>query len=249
MPLLVVHAEASWVAVGKPAGMPVVPDDSGDRSLYDEVRAWAKRRRQSGDEDFVGVVHRLDRPVSGLVLFALTRAAAASLSEAFKKRRMQKLYWGVVEGRPRGLGGRCELWLRKHPTRNTVRATVGRAPDADRAETEWQLLDALPGRTLIALRPQTGRSHQLRVTAQHLGTSLIGDLKYGAERALSDGSIALHALGLRGPNPTGGAPLDLALAPPDTRVWTAAHERWATGGARGWKGDKPDAAGHDPRRD
>lgn len=249
MSLLVVHAEASWVAVGKPAGQPVVPDESGDRSLYDDVRAWAARRRAKGEEDFVGVVHRLDRPVSGLVLFALQRGAAASLSAAFKQRRMHKLYWGVLEGRPRGLEGRCELWLRKHPTRNTVRATVGRAPGADHAVTDWSVLDALPGRTLVALRPQTGRSHQLRVTAQHLGCSLIGDVKYGAERGLADGSIALHALGLRGPNPSGGAPLELELPPPDSRVWSAAHERFATGGARGWEGDTQGARRHDPGRD
>ncbi|GJM22497.1 MAG: RNA pseudouridine synthase [Planctomycetota bacterium] len=236
------HSEASFVAVGKPAGMPVVPDSSGDRSLFDDVRDWALQRRRGEAENFVGVVHRLDRPVSGLVLFALTRAAAASLSAAFKKRRMEKLYWGMAQGQPRAQSGSCTLYLRKHPTRNTVRGTVAQAPGTDRADTDWEVLERLPGRTLLALRPQTGRSHQLRVTAQHLGVSLIGDVKYGAERALSDASIALHALGLRGPHPDGGR-LDLELPPPDSRVWSRAHERLATGGARGWKGDNASSPG------
>lgn len=226
MTLAVLHEDESLIAVNKPAGMPVVPDDSGDLSLYDVVQQ--RLRAEAGGEAFVGVVHRLDRPVSGVVVFARHSAAAAALSASFRDQRARKLYWGVGEGRPARTRGECVLWLRKNAAKNLVRGTVGQAPGAQRAETSWEVLEQLPGRCLLALRPRTGRSHQLRVTAKHLGVPLIGDLKYGASRALHDASVALHALRLVVPHPEGGE-LELVGLPPDERVWTAAHTRLARG--------------------
>lgn len=231
MTLSILYVDDSLIAVSKPAGLPVVPDESEDLSLLELVQGWAAGEEPG--QPFIGVVHRLDRPVSGVVVFARTRQAASHLSESFRKHRMRKLYWGIGEGRPQRSRGECVLWMRKNPARNTVRGTVAEAPGTQRAETAWSVLEALPGRSLLAFQPRTGRSHQLRVTARHLGVPLIGDLKYGASRALGDASIALHALVLRGPHPEGGE-LEVDTFPPDERVWSAAHERIARRDPLGW---------------
>jgi len=211
-------ADNHVLALAKPAGMPSVPDASGDESLLDWAKAWIKREHDKPGAVFLGVVHRLDRPVSGLVLFARTSKAAERLSAQFRERAIEKHYLGVVERRPDADAGCVEEWLQKDEARNVVRAFASRRADALLARTHWRWLAGV-GPALVELRPETGRPHQLRSACRSLGAPLLGDLKYGAREPLPDASIALHAARLVFEHPVRREPVALEAAPPARPWW------------------------------
>ncbi|MFN0007383.1 MAG: RluA family pseudouridine synthase [Planctomycetota bacterium] len=217
--LRVLHCDNHVLGVVKPAGIPTVPDSSGDESLLDLAKAWVRAEFEKPGNVFLGVVHRLDRPVSGVLVFARTSKAAARLSVSLRERSAEKIYWGVGEGEAREDSGLLEQWLEKDPARNRVHAFREARATAKRALTRWRVLARRPGRTLYEFVPETGRPHQLRVCAASLGTPLLGDLKYGAREALPDASVALHARALTIAHPTLGTPLRLLAAPPALPVW------------------------------
>lgn len=222
MSLVVLHSDNHLLAVRKPAGLPIVPDESGDESLFDLARSWVEQEFAKPGRAFLGVVHRLDRPVSGVVLFARTSKAAARLTNQFRERTVEKLYLGVCEGELRGREGRVEHWLLKDRTSNRVVVCASERAGAKRAVTSWRVLASQAGRTLVELRPETGRSHQLRVAVASLGAPLLGDLKYGASEPLADKSVALHALRLEVEHPTLHERLTLRAKPPEREWWQLA---------------------------
>ncbi len=222
--LTVLLADNHLLAVAKPAGLPTVPDASGDESLLERAKEWVKREKHKPGAAFLGVVQRLDRPVSGVVVFARTSKAAARLTAAFRSREVEKIYWGVSAAEPSAAEGLLEQWLLKDHERNVVRALPHEREGAQLARTRWRVL-ARAGtgrehRVLLELRPETGRPHQLRVAAATLGCALLGDLKYGARSALPDRSIALHARELELPHPTRGARVRVECAPPELALWS-----------------------------
>lgn len=211
------------LALAKPAGMPSVPDASGDPSALDWGKAWIKRTYSKPGEVFLGVVHRLDRPVSGVLCLGRTSKGAARLTAALVERTVRKAYLGVVAGDP-GAGGELEQHLLKDPRANRVAIVEAGRAGSKVARTRWTRLAKRGGRALLRLEPLTGRSHQLRVACASLGTPLLGDLKYGAERALEDRSIALHSHELEAPHPVRPSPLVLRAAPPAGPWWDLARE-------------------------
>lgn len=224
MELRVLYADNHLLAVEKPAGLPSVPDASRDESLLDRARAWVKREKEKPGAVYLGVVQRLDRPVSGVLVFARTSKAAARLTEAFRSHAVEKIYWAVGAGAPAEAEGLLEQWLWKDHERNLVRAVASERAGAQQARTRWRVL-ALSGagrarRVLFEFRPETGRSHQLRVAAATLGCPLLGDLKYGAASALPGKSIALHARALELPHPTRPERVRIACEPPELELWS-----------------------------
>lgn len=215
----VLDCDNHLLAVEKPAGLPVVPDASGDESLFDLARAWVAREFAKPGAVFLGVVHRLDRPVSGVMVFARTTKSASRLSEQFRTRGAHKTYWGVGEGEPRAASGALSQWLLKDEATNRVRVLERPTELARQALTRWRVLESRPGRTLYELTPETGRPHQLRVACATLGTPLLGDLKYGASAPLPDKSIALHAVALEFDHPTLKTRLKFAVPPPSSPAW------------------------------
>ena len=227
--LRVLSCDNHLLVVDKPAGIPTVPDASGDESLLDLARHWVRERFAKPGNVFLGVVQRLNRPVSGVLVFARTSKAAARLTREQKEGRMRKVYWGVGQGRPPAPGGVLEQWLEKDEARNRVRALAGPGQGASRvgggakrAVTRWRVLEEREGRTLYELAPETGRPHQLRVCSATLGTPLAGDLKYGAREALPDRSIALHARILELEHPSRGERLSFVAPAPRLPVWSFA---------------------------
>ncbi len=204
----VLYHDNHLLAVDKPAGMPTVPDASGDENLLDSARAWVEREYKKPGRAFLGVVHRLDRPVSGVVLFARTSKAAKRLTAAFRERRVEKVYQGIATDDLPEEEGTIEHWLKKDRDKNVVASFAEPVDGAQRAVTHWRVLErAREGgelRVLVELRPETGRPHQLRAAMAALGAPLLGDRKYGARRALPDRRIALHALELAVAHPTRG---------------------------------------------
>lgn len=220
-PLAVLHCDNHLLAVAKPAGVPVVPDESGDESLLARAKEWVRREFAKPGEAYLGVVHRLDRPVSGVVVFARTSKAARRLTEAFRSRAVEKLYLGLSERAPREEQGELEQWLLKDRARNVVRACAPGVPGARRAVSRFRLSGRTRGGFLCEWRPETGRAHQLRVASASLGAPLLGDLKYGASAALEDRSIGLHALRLELDHPTRGERLAFECPPPELWPWRA----------------------------
>jgi 23S rRNA pseudouridine1911/1915/1917 synthase len=219
----VLHVDNHVLALQKPACMPCVPDSSGDESLLDWGKAWLAREFQKPGNVFLGVVHRLDRPVSGIVLFGRTSKGAARLSESFRRHDLEKIYWGVTSKGWQPDHGELQQWLFKDTQRNTVRVLPNEQPGAKLAHTSFRKLEEKEKRVLLELVPHTGRSHQLRVATASQGAPLLGDLRYGAREPLPDRSVALHAVCLRIPHPTLDAPLRLVCPPPNLQVWEFAH--------------------------
>jgi len=217
--LEVLFVDNHVLAVRKAAGIPTAPDESGDESLLDVARAWVRAEFQKPGEAFLGLVHRLDRPVSGVVVFGRTSKGASRLSESFRERDARKVYWGVVAAAPRGTAGVVEQWLVKDTARNVVRVAREGEDGAQRAVTRWRTLETRDDRILLEFEPETGRPHQLRVACASLGAPLFGDLKYGALTPLPDASVALHARSLEIAHPTLDSRLQLVARAPDLPAW------------------------------
>jgi 23S rRNA pseudouridine1911/1915/1917 synthase len=235
MKLNVLHVDNHLLAVEKLAGEPVVPDESGDLSLFERAKEWVRVEFRKPGDVFLGVVHRLDRPVSGLVLFARTSKAASRLSEQFRTRGVRKLYFGASEREPRGASGEefgeLEQWLLKDSDERTVAVAHERALGAQLARTRWKVAGRAEGFVQLDLEPLTGRPHQLRVACATLGAPLLGDLKYGAREPLPDRSIALHAAELDVEHPTQRVRVELRCAPPRQPWWAWRRESSGSSGA------------------
>lgn len=227
------------LALHKPAGQPTVPDASGDLSLLDAAREWIGATYHKPGNVYLGVVQRLDRPVSGVVVFARTSKAAGRLAAQFREGSIEKQYLAIGEARGAhtpvaGASGVLRQWLHKDRARNVITASSRPVTGHLEAVTAWEVLARAGDELLLGLTPETGRPHQLRVCAASLGVPLLGDLKYGAHRPLPDRSVALHAVALRIEHPTRHEPVEVRAALPETPWW----QRWraAVESAPGWQG-------------
>lgn len=208
MDLDVLHEDNHCLVVNKPAGMPSQADASGSESLVDAAARYLRERYAKPGNVYVGLVHRLDRPTSGVVLLARTSKAASRLSEQFRAARVEKVYWAIVEGSPVEDEG---VWIdrleKDRRTNISRRLEEGEDTSASReARVAFRVLGRWPDSTALELRPLTGRSHQLRVQLASRGMPIVGDVRYGARgrlRALDGGGrIALHAVRIRFKHPT-----------------------------------------------
>ncbi len=196
----VFHADNHLLVVYKPAGLLVQGDDSGDVCLLDLARGWVKQRYQKPGNVFLGLVHRLDRPVAGVMMFARTSKAAARLSAALRSRDTRKCYWAVLEGRPPAPAG----VLADHIEREgrTSRIVLGRTSNSREARLSYRVLATDSGRSLVAVELETGRRHQIRLQFAHCGCPIVGDVRYGAFAPMPARQIALFSKELSVAHPT-----------------------------------------------
>jgi 23S rRNA pseudouridine1911/1915/1917 synthase len=214
----VLYEDNHCLAVLKPAGMLTAGDHTGDITLLELARRYLKEKHRKPGNVYLGVVHRLDRPVSGVVLFARTSKAAARLSEQFRAGTVEKVYHTCVEGRPEQPSGEWTDFLVKDEQRNVVRVVPAGTPGARQAVLAYRVLKSSPGSTLLELRPRTGRAHQIRVQLASRGMPILGDVKYDA-RAVQPGRIALHAAELTFLHPVRREPI--AIRAPLPLHWPA----------------------------
>ncbi len=201
--------------------MPTVPDSSLDPSLLDWGKAYLKETRSKPGNVFLGVVHRIDRPVSGVVCLAITSKAAGRLSEQIRQKQVKKTYLAVVDGRPSRDHMTLTHIIRKNHKRNRVTVfPPDQTGKGKLAVTKLRLLDRSGRFCLLELTPVTGRPHQLRAQCAHVGFPIVGDLKYGAKRPLKNASIALHAVSLEIRHPTRAERLVFQCPPPSDWPWS-----------------------------
>jgi 23S rRNA pseudouridine1911/1915/1917 synthase len=221
MNLEVLFEDNHCLAVNKPAGLLSQGDSTGDPSVIDEVRDYLKATYAKPGNVFVGLVHRLDRPTSGIVLLARTSKGAARLSEQFRDGVVRKTYLAITEGTWPDESGEWEDWLTKDEQTNIVTTARAGSPGSQRASVAYQVLGRDRSSILVELRPTTGRGHQLRVQLASRGLPIVGDRKYGATTRLMalDGHprIALHARKLEFKHPT--RPEHLTIEAPLPEDW------------------------------
>jgi 23S rRNA pseudouridine1911/1915/1917 synthase len=215
-PLDILYEDNHCLAIAKPAGFLSTHYQGKEETLDRAVKGYLKEKYRKPGNVFLGVVHRLDRPVSGVLLFARTSKAAARLAEQFRHGTVEKTYWAVVEGTLGKLAGTLEDWLCKDRTAGRVEVVEPRTVGARQALLHFHRKAVHGGLTWLEVRPQTGRRHQLRVQLAHRGHPIYGDAKYGSVR-IFHGAIALHARALTFLHPIRYEPITLTAEIP--QVW------------------------------
>lgn len=211
------------IAVNKPAGWLVQPDETGDATLADLVKNWIKVRHQKPGNVYLGTIHRLDRPVTGICVFAKTSKALSRMNLLFQKRKVDKVYWAITTQRPEPFENSLTHYLIKDREKNVTRTLdrlSNRNPDAKKATLSYKLLSSIDRHHLLEVKPETGRSHQIRAQLASINCPIRGDLKYGSNKHPElDGSIYLHARSLAFEHPVKKEPIYLEADPYLNPLW------------------------------
>ncbi|MBP8066976.1 MAG: RluA family pseudouridine synthase [Pedobacter sp.] len=189
----ILYEDNHLIAINKRSGDIVQVDETGDEPLDEKVKKYIAQKYNKPNGAFLGVVHRLDRPVSGVILFAKTSKALERMNAIFKNREVRKTYFAVVRNKPAMPEGNLVHWLIKNPQKNIVTAYNKEVTGSQRSELDYKLIGELGGFYLIQVNPLTGRSHQIRVQLSTMNCPIVGDNKYGYPRGSRKGSICLHA--------------------------------------------------------
>ena len=199
--------------------MLVQGDETGDVPLVEIAKEYVKEKYQKPGAVFMGVVHRLDRPVSGVVVLARTSKALERMNELFRTRQTTKIYWALVDKTPPQQAATLVHWLWKDEKKNRVQAYASERTGAARSELSYQFIQPVGPYFLLEVRPTTGRSHQIRVQLASIGCSIVGDVKYGATFPNADASICLHARRLEFAHPVKKERMAVAAPAPQIHPW------------------------------
>lgn len=208
------------VIINKRSGDITQGDKTGDLPIGEEVKSYLKSKYNKPGNVFLGVVHRLDRPVSGILMFARTSKALERLSKMFREKDIQKTYWAIVEKAPEKSSGTLVDFLAKKAEQNKSYVVSEQHPGAKKASLSYRILANSDKYTLLELDLHTGRHHQIRVQLSNMGCIIKGDLKYGAKRSNNDGSISLHARKIAFVHPVSQAHVEvIAPVPGNDALW------------------------------
>jgi 23S rRNA pseudouridine1911/1915/1917 synthase len=207
------------IIINKLPSQIVQGDKTGDKPLSDLVKEYIKVKYNKAGEVFLGVVHRLDRPVSGAVIFARTSKSLTRLNALIKNREIHKTYWAVVKNKPPKETDTLVNFLRRDEARNKSFITGDKANNSQMASLTYTLIASSDNYYLLEIDLQTGRHHQIRAQLAGIGCPIKGDLKYGFDRSNSDGSIHLHARKLTFTHPVTLKPLSIIAFPPNDPIW------------------------------
>lgn len=219
LPFTVLYEDNHLLIVNKSAGILSQSDITGDKSLVDLGKDFVKDKYKKPGEVFLGLVHRLDRPVSGIVVLARTSKALERMNALFRNKETEKIYWAMVSKKPPASEGTLNHWLLKDNLKNRTTAFKSEKPGALYATLDYRVLAQGAGVYLLEVRPLTGRPHQIRVQLATLGCPIKGDTKYGDASANEDGSIYLHARALTFIHPVRKVPLAVKAPLPDMGLW------------------------------
>lgn len=217
--LQVIYEDNHIIVINKRVGDIVQGDKTGDKPLSDVVKEFLKEKYNKPGEVFLGVVHRLDRPTTGIVVFAKTSKALTRLNETFKNRETQKTYWAVVKNAPPKDSDTLVHFLKRNTKNNTSKAHLKEVTDSKKASLSYQIIKKLDNYFVLEIDLHTGRHHQIRAQLQAIGCPIKGDLKYGFDRSNPDGGIHLHAKKLILKHPVSKDILKLIANTPDDIIW------------------------------
>jgi len=223
--LQILYEDNHIIAVNKRPSDIVQGDKTGDAPLSDFVKQYIKEKYNKPGDVFVGTVHRIDRPVSGIVLFAKTSKALARLNQLFQTKEIQKTYWAVVKNKPQNIKGKLVHYLKKNEAKNMSRAYEKEQQGALRSELDYELILSLDNYHLLEITPHTGRHHQIRVQLSTIKCPIKGDVKYGFDRTNKDASIHLHARKIEFIHPVKKEPITIIAPPPNEVIWNEIIKR------------------------
>ena len=215
----ILYEDNHLIVINKRSGVLVQGDETGDKPLVEICKDYIKEKYAKPGEVFLGVVHRLDRPVSGVVVFARTSKALERMNALFKNRETKKTYWALVKSRPARAEDTLIHWLVKDEKKNKTTAYKKEHPEGSRSELSYKVLEQKAGMFLIEVNPITGRPHQIRVQLSSIGCPIVGDLKYGFDIPNDDASICLHARQLEFIHPVKKEPVSIVAALPKNHLW------------------------------
>ena len=218
----VLYEDNHLIAVWKPGGWLVQGDETGDVTLADWTKEYIKQRYQKPGAVFLGITHRLDRVVTGAVIFARTSKALSRMNDLFRNRKVDKTYLAIVANRPEPLEGRLEHLVKKDTEKNVAKAfdrESNRSQGAKKAVTEYEFVGTIGEHNLLKVKPITGRPHQIRVQLAKIGSTIRGDKKYGARGSHRNQAIYLHCHRMEFVHPVRKEPLSITASLPDEQVW------------------------------
>lgn len=209
------------IVVNKRAGDIVQGDKTGDKPLSDVVKEYIKDKYNKPGNVYLGVVHRLDRPTTGIVVFSRTSKALSRLNKMFANKEVKKTYWAVVNEKPNNSKGILLHWLKKNPKNNKSTAYIEEIKDSKEAILHYNLLKSLDNYHLLEINLETGRHHQIRCQLSKIGCTIKGDLKYGSRRSNSDASIHLHSRQIEFTHPVSKENIKITAPAPSDSIWDA----------------------------
>jgi len=217
--LIVLYEDNHLIAINKRPGDLVQGDKTGDLPLSDWVKQYIKKKYNKPGEVFLGTVHRLDRPTSGIVIFAKTSKALERMNKMFREKDIEKTYWALVKNKPSKTKDRLEDFLVKDPKTNKSKVTSEKTSNSKKAILNYSIRQTLNNYYLLEIKLETGRHHQIRTQLAAIGCPIKGDLKYGFPRSNKDAGISLHARQIDFIHPVKKEPLKIVAPCPKDTLW------------------------------
>jgi 23S rRNA pseudouridine1911/1915/1917 synthase len=215
----VLYEDNHIIAINKKPSDIVQGDKTGDTPLSEFVKQYLKEKYNKPGEVFAGVVHRIDRPVSGVVLFAKTSKALTRLNQMFQTKEIKKTYWAIVKNKPAKDSGKLIHYLKKNEAKNTSKAFNNESSGGSKSELDYTIIAKSDNYYLLEINPHTGRHHQIRVQLSAMACPIKGDIKYGFNRTNKDASIHLHARKIEFIHPVKKEKIVIIANPPDEVLW------------------------------
>lgn len=219
--LQILHEDNHIIVVNKRVGDIVQGDKTGDKPLSEIVKEYIKDKYNKPGEVFLGVVHRLDRPTTGIVVFAKTSKALERLNKMFSERETNKTYWAVVKNKPPKTEDNLIHFLKRNEKNNTSKAHLKEVPESKKASLDYKIIKELNNYFALEINLHTGRHHQIRAQLQAIGCPIKGDLKYGFDRSNPDGGIHLHARKLAFTHPVSKEQIEIIASTPMDAIWNS----------------------------
>jgi 23S rRNA pseudouridine1911/1915/1917 synthase len=219
--LQILHEDNHLILVNKRSGDLVQGDKTGDTPLSDIVKGYIKKKYNKPGAVYLGVTHRLDRPTTGIVVFAKTSKALTRMNALFLNKNIAKTYWAVVKNKPVKQKNTLVNWLKKNPKNNKSSAYTKEVEQSKKAILHYELIHSLDRYHLLEVNLETGRHHQIRSQLSAIGSPIKGDLKYGFDRSNTDGSIHLHSRKIEFIHPVNKQLISISADPPNEVIWNA----------------------------
>ncbi|NNC70595.1 MAG: RNA pseudouridine synthase [Flavobacteriaceae bacterium] len=217
----VIYEDNHLIIINKKVGDIVQGDKTGDTPLSEIVKQYLKEKYQKPGKVFLGVVHRLDRPTSGIIIFARTSKALERLNKMFREKQLKKTYWAIVKNKPNKEKGTLINYLKKNPKNNKTTVYKEEAIGSKRAVLHYKIIQVLMTYYLLEIILETGRHHQIRAQLSAMGSPIKGDLKYGFDRSNKGGGIHLHARNIEFIHPVSKETIKLVASLPEDTVWSS----------------------------